>query len=70
LWQFAPLTALKKFERLRSFFRFCHTAKWMSENPALAIKAPKADTPPEIPRGTGKPSVRKKPHCHQCGVFT
>jgi hypothetical protein len=25
-WQFAPLTALKKFERLRSFFRFCHAA--------------------------------------------
>ena len=48
-WQFAPLTALKKFERLRSFFRFCHTAKWMRENPTLAIKAPKADTPPTLP---------------------
>ncbi len=48
-WQFAPLTALKKFERLRSFFRFCHTAKWMAENPTLAIKAPKADTPPTLP---------------------
>jgi len=48
-WQFAPLTALKKFERLRSFFRFCHAAKWMPENPALAIKAPKADTPPTLP---------------------
>jgi len=48
-WQFAPLTALKKFERLRSFFRFCHMAKWMEENPTLAIKAPKADTPPTLP---------------------
>lgn len=48
-WQFAPLTALKKFERLRSFFRFCHTAKWMRGNPTLAIKAPKADAPPTLP---------------------
>jgi hypothetical protein len=48
-WQFAPLTALKKFERLRSFFRFCHAAKWMPENPTLAIRAPKADTPPTLP---------------------
>jgi hypothetical protein len=29
-WQFAPLTALKKFERLRLLFRFCHSAKWMA----------------------------------------
>jgi hypothetical protein len=25
---YAPLTALKKFERLRSFFRFCEGAGW------------------------------------------
>lgn len=48
-WSYAPLTALKKFERLRSFFRFCHAAKWVTENPTLAMKAPKADTPPTMP---------------------
>jgi integrase/recombinase XerD len=37
-WNYAPLTALKKFERLRSFFRFCHAAKWVTENPTLAMK--------------------------------
>lgn len=48
-WNYAPLTALKKFERLRSFFRFCHAAKWVTENPSLAIKPPKVDTPPTMP---------------------
>lgn len=48
-WDFAPLTALKKFERLRSFFRFCAAAKWVTDNPMAAIKAPKVDTPPTLP---------------------
>jgi integrase len=48
-WQYAPLTALKKFERLRSFFRFCHGASWMRDNPMAAMKPPKADTPPTLP---------------------
>jgi integrase len=48
-WNYAPLTALKKFERLRSFFRFCTKAGWMAVNPMEALKAPKADTPPTLP---------------------
>lgn len=48
-WNFAPLTALKKFERLRSFFRFCHGAKWVTENPMAGMKPPKVDTPPTLP---------------------
>jgi integrase/recombinase XerD len=48
-WTYAPLTALKKFERLRSFFRFCFKAGWMPVNPMEALKAPKADTPPTLP---------------------
>jgi integrase/recombinase XerD len=48
-WSYAPLTALKKFERLRSFFRFCHAAKWVDVNPMAALKPPKVDTPPTLP---------------------
>jgi integrase/recombinase XerD len=48
-WSYAPLTALKKFERLGSFFGFCTRAKWVTENPMKAMKPPKADTPPTMP---------------------
>lgn len=48
-WSYAPLTALKKFERLRSFFLFCDRAKWLAENPVAAMKPPKADGPPTLP---------------------
>jgi integrase/recombinase XerD len=48
-WKYAPLTALKKFERLRSFFRFCVAAGWLAANPMEALKAPKADSTPTMP---------------------
>lgn len=48
-WQYAPLTALKKFERLRSFFLFCQRAKWIEESPIAAMRPPKADGPPTLP---------------------
>jgi len=48
-WTYAPLTALKKFEGLRSFFLFCQRAKWITDNPLAAMKAPKADGPPTLP---------------------
>ena len=48
-WNYAPLTALKKFERLRSFFLFCERAKWLTDNPVAAMKAPRADGPPTLP---------------------
>lgn len=48
-WTYAPLTALKKFERLRSFFLFSERAKWLTDNPVAAMKAPKADGPPTLP---------------------
>ena len=40
-WITGALYAVKNIERLRSFFRFCERMKWTSENPALALKAPK-----------------------------
>ena len=40
-WKYAPLTALKKFERLRSFLKFREDAGWLAKNPAKALKPPK-----------------------------
>jgi integrase len=48
-WQDGALYAAKNIERLRSFFRFCARMKWASENPALALKAPKLTTKPTLP---------------------
>ena len=48
-WTCAPMTALKKFERLRSFFRFCEDAGWILKSPATPLKPPKVDTPPTLP---------------------
>jgi integrase/recombinase XerC len=40
-WNVRPITAIKKLERLRSFFKFCLSRKWVDENPALALRPPK-----------------------------
>jgi integrase/recombinase XerD len=48
-WTCAPATALKKFERLKSFFRFCEDAGWIFKSPAAPLKPPKVDSPPTLP---------------------
>ncbi len=48
-WSCAPITALKKFERLRSFLRFCEDASWIAKSPARALKPPKVDASPTLP---------------------
>lgn len=48
-WKDAPITAAKKLERLRSFFRFCEDADWITKNPAKAIASPKVEIPPTLP---------------------
>src|SRR5947199_2684502 len=40
-WSDGPLSAYKKNERLRSFFRWCCDAKYIGENPAGKLKPPK-----------------------------
>jgi integrase len=40
-WKVRPSTAIKKLERLRSFFKFCVDRDWIQKNPAKALKAPK-----------------------------
>jgi integrase len=49
-WTVKPITAQKKLERLRQFFRFCEKRKWIEDNPATDLAAPK------------QTSVEKKPY--------
>jgi integrase len=39
-WKMAPITARKKLERLRSFFKFCAERGWCKFNPAVGVKKP------------------------------
>lgn len=48
-WEDSPRYAAKNIERLRSFFRFCQRLKWVSDNPALAVKPPTARPNPTLP---------------------
>lgn len=48
-WPYSPLSARKRLEYLRSFFRFCHDAGWIDRNPAMAVKASKAEPNPTLP---------------------
>jgi integrase len=45
----APITALKRLERVRSFFKFCLASGWITTNPAVSVKPPKVTTPPTLP---------------------
>jgi site-specific recombinase XerD len=40
-WTNRNLSAQKKLENLRAFFRFCHDSDWVKKNPAKLIKTPK-----------------------------
>jgi integrase/recombinase XerD len=48
-WSDGPSTAAKNLERLRAFMRFCQAARWVRDNPALALKPPKVTSPPTMP---------------------
>ena len=48
-WKDSPISALKKFERLRSFFKFCESRRWIDSNPVLAMKPPKVKPKPTLP---------------------
>jgi integrase/recombinase XerD len=48
-WELAPISARKKLERLRTFFRFCIDSQWMHSNPAKGIKPPIAHVRPTLP---------------------
>jgi site-specific recombinase XerD len=48
-WKDGNLAALKKLERLRTFFRFAQGSKWITENPAAEVKSPKVNSRPTLP---------------------
>lgn len=48
-WSNRNLSALKKLERLRGFFRFALDSKWVSENYASKIVNPKVTDRPTLP---------------------
>jgi len=48
-WPDANLSALKKLERLRAFFRFAQESGWMQDNPAKKLKNPKVTNSPTLP---------------------
>lgn len=48
-WKDNNLAALKKLERLRSFFRFAHENGWIERDPASEIKNPKVTMRPTLP---------------------
>jgi integrase/recombinase XerD len=48
-WDYAPLTALKRLEYVRTFFTFCVSSGWMTVNPSKAVKAPRHVIAPTLP---------------------
>jgi integrase/recombinase XerD len=48
-WKDKNFGALKKLERLRSFFRFANLKGWIADNPATEIKIPKISMRPTSP---------------------
>jgi integrase/recombinase XerD len=48
-WKDGPLSSTKKLERLRAFFRFVQENKWIDDNPAAKLKAPKSAQRPTLP---------------------
>jgi hypothetical protein len=48
-WKLSPVTARKKLERLRTFFRFAIECGWRKGNPAASLKAPIEMTLPTLP---------------------
>lgn len=48
-WRYSPLSAAKRLEYLRGFFRFCVEAGWLERNPAVALKPTKVPHRPTLP---------------------
>lgn len=48
-WKYSPLSAMKRLEYLRVFFRFCHESGWIDRNIAQAVQAPKVPSRQTLP---------------------
>jgi integrase/recombinase XerD len=49
MWADGNLAALKKLERLKSFFRLAQSSKWIEVNAAAELKSPKVTARPTLP---------------------
>jgi site-specific recombinase XerD len=48
-WKSQNVSALKRLQLLRSYFRFCQDQGWVSDNPARRIRNPKVEDRPTLP---------------------
>jgi integrase len=48
-WKDGPRSGAKKLERLRAFLRFAQRRKWIAENPAVDLRAPRVTLCPTMP---------------------
>jgi integrase/recombinase XerD len=47
--RYVATSAQTRLGYVRSFLRFCQASGWMSANPAVAVKAPRSQSPPTLP---------------------
>jgi integrase/recombinase XerD len=48
-WSDKGISAVKKLERLKAFYRFAQESGWIGENPAMKLKNPEVKQPPTMP---------------------
>ena len=48
-WKEGSISKVKKLERLKSFFRFCHSRRLISQDPSVSLRKPKVIDPPTLP---------------------
>lgn len=48
-WKDSSISKVKKLERLKGFFRFCHSRKLILEDPSASLRKPQVTDPPTLP---------------------
>ena len=48
-WKDSSISKVKKVERLKGFFRFCHSRKMIPDDPSVSLRKPKVTDPPTLP---------------------
>src|SRR5262249_36591880 len=48
-WLDGSVSAVKKLERTKAFFRYAHDSGWLNENPAAKLKNPRFHVNPTLP---------------------
>ena len=69
-WPYAPLSARKRLEYLRSFFRFCQDSGWVDRNPAMAVKSSKVEQNPTLPFTRRGSRAHPRRRAHACRLWS